>query len=168
MSSNSVMSQFVGSSIAAEGENYLGLNPDNLYIVRKKKEADDDRVHGWRCPVCSAFFLHATGRRSVCPNCRDTQLIRSVTQESFDYYVYLAEQSGPAFRLHCEELTGQTDDADRPRRQRWFQEVFIEDEKALAPSGRGGPPERHHHHGGRRGHRSPRGRNDGQYAAKAI
>ena len=111
----------------------LGLDPDNLYVVRKQKEADGERVLGWRCPVCGAFFLHATGRRSVCPNCRDTQLVRSVTQENFDYYVYLAEQSGPAFRLHCEELTGQTDDADRPRRQRWFQEVFIEGEKALAP-----------------------------------
>ena len=133
VSSDSVRDQFLGANIAAQGEGYLGLDPDNLYVVRKLKEADGERVLGWRCPVCSAFFLHATGRRSVCPNCRDTQLVRSVTQENFDYYVYLAEQSGPAFRLHCEELTGQTDDADRPRRQRWFQEVFIEDEKALAP-----------------------------------
>ena len=133
VSPDSVRNQFVSARIAAEGENYLGLDPDNLYIVRKDKESDDGKETGWRCPVCSAFFLHATGRRSVCPNCRDTQLVHSPTQENFDYYVYLAEHSGPAFRLHCEELTGQTDDADRLRRQRWFQEVFIEDEKSLAP-----------------------------------
>ena len=28
-------------------------------------------------------------------------------------------------------MTGQTDDGDRPKRQRWFQEVFIGDEKGL-------------------------------------
>ena len=127
-----VREQFLGANIAAGGEGYLGLDPDNLYVVRKPKKGDEERISGLRCPTCSAFFLHPTGRRSVCPNCRDTQLVQSVTQENFDYYVYLAEQSGPAFRLHCEELTGQTDVGNRPKRQRWFQEVFIDDEKTLA------------------------------------
>ena len=128
-----VKEQFLGANIAAGGESYLGLDPDNLYVVRRRNNGDKEGTSGWRCPICSAFFLHATGQRSVCPNCRDTQLVQSVTQQNLDYYAYLAEQSGPAFRLHCEELTGQTDDGDRPRRQRWFQEVFIGDEKALAP-----------------------------------
>ena len=126
-----VRAQFVEARIGVGGENYLGLDPDNLYVVKKLKENGDERNSGWRCPKCSAFFLHPTARLSVCPNCRGTQLVASDTQENFDYYVYLAEQSGPAFRLHCEELTGQTNDGDRPKRQRWFQEVFIGDEKGL-------------------------------------
>ena len=132
ISSDLVMEQFLGANIAAGGEGYLGLDPDSLYVVRRSITGDEKRASGWRCPTCNAFFLHRTGRHSVCPNCKDTQLIQSVTQENFDYYVYLAEQSGPAFRLHCEELTGQTDVGDRPKRQRWFQEVFIDDEKSLS------------------------------------
>ena len=72
-----------------------------------------------------------TGRVSVYPDCQDVILKPDTTWESFDYYIYLAEESGDAFRLRCEELTGQTDDGDRPKRQRWFQEVFIGDEKGL-------------------------------------
>ena len=124
-----VKAQFTGAGIEAGGDNYLGLNPDNLYVV--KEPMASQKSLGWLCPKCNAFFLHPTGLVSVCPNCKDTRLSQSENQKDFDYYVYLAEQSGPAFRLHCEELTGQTDDGDRPRRQRWFQEVFIGDEKDL-------------------------------------
>ena len=125
-----VRAQFTGAGIGVGGENYLGLDPDKLYVFKKPKESADERSSGWRCPKCSSFFLHPTAKHSVCPNCRGTHLVASAIQENFDYYVYLAEQSGPAFRLHCEELTGQTNDGDRPKRQRWFQEVFIGDEKS--------------------------------------
>ena len=131
ISADSVKAQFAGAGIEVGGDNYLGLDPDNLYVIKKPKESDNERSSGWRCRRCNTFFLHPTGHHSVCPNCRDTKLVESVAQENFDYYVYLAEESGPAFRLHCEELTGQTDDGDRPKRQRWFQEVFIADEKVL-------------------------------------
>ena len=124
-----VKAQFTGAGIEVGGDNYLGLNPDNLYVV--KDPMASQKSFGWLCPKCNAFFLHRTGLVSVCPNCKDTRLFQSESQKDFDYYVYLAEQSGPAFRLHCEELTGQTDDGDRPRRQRWFQEVFIGGEKEL-------------------------------------
>jgi DEAD/DEAH box helicase domain-containing protein len=51
------------------------------------------------------------------------------SRSAFDYYLYLSEWSGEAFRFRCEELTGQTPAVDRPGRQRRFQEVFIEVEK---------------------------------------
>ena len=127
---NIVKQQFSMAHIELGGENYLGLDPDNLYVVRKPKEGKNEGSSGWLCPQCSSFFLHSTGRVSVCPNCKDVLLKEGVAHKSFDYYVYLAEQSGKAFRLHCEELTGQTDEVERHRRQRWFQEVFIEDERA--------------------------------------
>ena len=43
-----------------------------------------------------------------------------------DYYAHLATRSGLPFRLHCEELTGQTDRDDAIRRQARFQEIFLE------------------------------------------
>ena len=110
----------------------LGIFPDNLYITKAASGNGHTKADGWRCPRCSAFYLRPTGRISVCPDCQDVLLQPDSTRDNFDYYVYLAEQSGPAFRLHCEELTGQTDDGDRPKRQRWFQEVFIGDEKELS------------------------------------
>ena len=119
------------SKVGVLDESTLGISPTNLYINKVASENGQAQSDGWRCPRCSAFYLRPTGRVSVCPDCTDVQLEPSRTRENFDYYVYLAEQSGPAFRLHCEELTGQTDDGDRPRRQRWFQEVFIGDEKDL-------------------------------------
>ena len=109
----------------------LGIAPDKLYITKGPARNEEGEYEGLRCPKCRAFYLRPTGHVSVCPDCVDVELESCATYVNFDYYVYLAEESGPAFRLHCEELTGQTDDADRPRRQRWFQEVFVGEEKAM-------------------------------------
>ena len=130
VSESAVKYQFARSGISVRGEDSLALNPDNLYFVRNRRDGGEGM--GLSCPKCAAFFLHPTGAALACPNCVDTRLEPSEIPESFDYYVYLSEESGPAFRLHCEELTGQTDDEDRPKRQRWFQEVFVGDEKTRA------------------------------------
>ena len=128
---NAVKKQFAESGIGIGSDRYLSLNPDNLYAVRNRRDEEGHKSGGLRCPKCAAFFLHPTGAASVCPNCADApRLEPSEIPESFDYYVYLSEQSGDAFRLHCEELTGQTDAEARPKRQRWFQEVFVGGEKA--------------------------------------
>ncbi len=119
------------SDIGALDGDTLGISPKNLYITKATTRNDQGQVDGLRCPKCNAFYLHPTGRVSVCPDC-EIELERGSTRESFDYYIYLSEESGPAFRLHCEELTGQTGDGDRPKRQRWFQEVFVGEEKGLA------------------------------------
>ena len=114
----------------ARGHDSMGVNPDKLYVIRNRRNGESG---GWRCPTCMAFFLHPTGAASVCPNCVSERLNQDAKMsKSFDYYVYLSEQSGDAFRLHCEELTGQTDAEARPKRQRWFQEVFVGGEKARA------------------------------------
>ncbi len=117
------------SNVGTLDGNTLGISPTDLYIIKGPQKNTQGQCKGWRCPRCSAFYLHRTGRISVCPDCTDVELEPGTTRESFDYYVYLAEESGPGFRLHCEELTGQTDDGDRHRRQRWFQEVFIGEEQ---------------------------------------
>lgn len=42
-----------------------------------------------------------------------------------DYYGYLATQAGPLFRLHCEELTGQTNASLARKRQMAFQDICL-------------------------------------------
>ena len=124
--------QLKTAKLETPGYYSLVLDPDNLYLIRNPNQKANGQADGWRCPTCQAFYLHPTGRNSVCPDCLDVPLDKDAAQEGFDYYVYLADQSGPEFRLHCEELTGQTDDDARPKRQRWFQEVFVSGEKSLA------------------------------------
>ena len=126
-----VIAQLEGAGIAVPGASSPGLDPDKLYVALNTNHAEGGRREGLRCPKCYSFYLHPTGRVSACPDCVDENLVPGATQDDFDYYIYLAEQSDQPFRLHCEELTGQTDDADRPRRQRWFQEVFVSNEKSL-------------------------------------
>ena len=131
VSERAVINQLKASDLGVIGNSGLGLDPNRLYIIRGPLGNASGQKKGWRCEKCNAFYLHPTGQTSICPDCLDQRLVESATQEDLDYYTYLAEQSGDPFRLHCEELTGQTDDVDRSRRQRWFQEVFVADDTGL-------------------------------------
>ena len=118
------------SQVGTPGNKHLGLDPKHLYLVRppEKKMAPDGRMArpGYECIRCKSFYFHAAGGR--CPDCGG-KMADGFSRSAFDYYRYLSEESGDAFRFRCEELTGQTPAADRPGRQRRFQEVFIEVEK---------------------------------------
>lgn len=111
------------------GEYSVALDPDHLYLLNPPP-AGDGAQQGWRCPQCQAFYLHRAD--GICPDCgADAVALQAgPARSTFDYYLYLSELSGPAFRFHCEELTGQTDPGEKPRRQRWFQEVFTPGEVA--------------------------------------
>jgi ATP-dependent helicase YprA (DUF1998 family) len=68
----------------------------------------------------------------VCSNCFSKTLIKhSISEEELndkaDYYIYLAKSAEP-YRLHCEELTGQTSKEDSTKRQRLFQGILLEGE----------------------------------------
>jgi hypothetical protein len=84
----------------------------------------------WRCANCSRVHLH--GAAGVCTYCR-ARLGESeeVEHTTTNYYAWLAKVGGPAFRLHCEELTGQTGRGESGRRQTAFQGIFLEDELEL-------------------------------------
>ena len=96
----------------------------------------------WRCPRCHKRFLQ---NYIICPSCgtvkgglSELPPLESTTLGEFDdedYYVALAKDGEwQPYRLASEELTGQSDADDRPKRQRWFQEVFLPEEPA-APLG---------------------------------
>jgi hypothetical protein len=54
---------------------------------------------------------------------------RTADPADIDYYSWLSLRSGQPFRLHAEELTGQTDLLDAIARQAQFQDVFLDGEQ---------------------------------------
>ena len=133
VSETEVETELIHSRAGLGGLSSIGLDPDYLYLNLSHFDKEEKRAQGWRCPTCNTFYLQPAG--GYCPECASQKQVRSLVRSNshthLDYYLYLASQSGPAFRMHCEELTGQTDYIDRMRRQRWFQDVFIENEIPL-------------------------------------
>lgn len=88
----------------------------------------------YECSRCFTMHLHPSSQ--ICINCQ-APLSQSgiLNQEMIDndenYYIHLAKKATP-FRLHCEELTGQTDLDDKKERQQNFQGIFAEPRYQLA------------------------------------
>jgi DEAD/DEAH box helicase domain-containing protein len=129
-----VKNQLLLSEAGIKGNSNIALNPNHLYLIPPLSRNQEGLREGYRCLQCSSFYLHpATG---ICPVCnadnKDSSPIQKLdkdyTRNDFDYYTYLAEEAGEAFRMNAEELTGQTDKGDRLKRQRWFQDIFIQGE----------------------------------------
>lgn len=89
----------------------------------------------WVCQTCENIHLsHSCG---VCTNCNSRTLeVRKLTKNEIEneqnYYIYLsklASENGIS-RLHCEEMTGQTDKEEARKRQRLFQGRTTEGEIA--------------------------------------
>jgi hypothetical protein len=113
------LEQEITSAWGDSVQEYL-LKPDALFLVKGGTDA-------WVCEKCRRQHLHSAG--GICTYCL-SKLPASPApfQPLEDYYAVLAKASGPAFRLHCEELTGQTDHLDAQERQGWFQGIFLKDE----------------------------------------
>jgi hypothetical protein len=93
------------------------LLADGLYLSPASREA-------WVCPVCRYRHLHPSG--GVCTDClTDLPAEPVLLDPAEDYYAHLATQAGDPFRLHTEELTGQTDRGEAQARQARFQGVFL-------------------------------------------
>lgn len=93
----------------------------------------DPSTKCWTCHKCRRHHWHASARRctwcfSELPLNGDGKTAREM---QLDHY-YASESLGMTpFRLHCEELTGQTD--DQPQRQRGFRDLFLPDEQIERP-----------------------------------
>jgi ATP-dependent helicase YprA (DUF1998 family) len=87
--------------------------------------------HHWECPSCARRHLDRAG--GICTSCTTPLPNEPVAarRPEDDYYAQQASLADGGFRLHAEELTGQTDDQDSPTRQARFQEIFLDDENPL-------------------------------------
>ncbi len=88
----------------------------------------------WVCTSCRREHLHRAG--GVCTRCLAILPAEPVTTcatlREENYYAQQAAQRGEPQRLHCEELTAQTD--DQAERQRFFRNIMVETPGA-APAG---------------------------------
>lgn len=127
---NDVVHELQSNGVIVGGLSGASLDPHKLYLAPAPTTNGNGQCDGYRCPSCNAFYLQ-TGL-GICPDCSDekrrVELISDETRPDYDYYTYLSSESGEPFRMNAEELTGQTDKDERPRRQRHFQEIFIGDE----------------------------------------
>jgi hypothetical protein len=88
----------------------------------------DDPI--WACPSCQRMHMHRAA--GICTGClgqlnREPD-IRCNDLYSRNYYANEAVEHRAPLRLHCEELTAQTD--DQPDRQRCFRDVVVQAGKA--------------------------------------
>lgn len=94
------------------------LLADGLYLRQAGREA-------WVCATCRYRHLHPSC--GVCTDCLSDLPAEPIALDpAEDYYAYLATSAGSAFRLHAEELTGQTDWHAAQARQARFQGVFLD------------------------------------------
>lgn len=106
------------------------LSIDKLAVQFSAADADT-----WECEGCGRLHLHAAGQTCTGVSCRK-QLRRATAAGPLgiheqDYFALLATSPIPPFRLHCEELTGQTDLKDSLARQQHFQDIFEDQEISL-------------------------------------
>lgn len=96
----------------------------NLRELRLRLAESKDPV--WICNACQRPHLHQAG--GICTNCgeplNDTPSMLCEDLHRTNYYALEAVRRRKPLRLHCEELTAQTD--DQPARQRHFRRVFVE------------------------------------------
>jgi Lhr-like helicase len=97
------------------------IQPDKLLLQRPG-------AHYWECSSCSRRHLDRAG--GVCTSCTTALPVDPLPARGpeDDYYAHQASLGDGGFRLHAEELTGQTDDQDATKRQSRFQGIFLDDE----------------------------------------
>lgn len=103
------------------GHANLTIDPRQLWV---RIAIPNDPV--WICSSCRRVHLHTAG--GVCTNCRE-ELNREPSTtcailHERNYYAQEAIEFREPLRLHCEELTAQTD--DQAERQRHFRNVVVD------------------------------------------
>ena len=95
-------------------------------VIRKRK---NNLV--FICLVCQRIHLYkASGlcTNTLCLGHLKPVEINDIAEKFGGYHSHQAKLGIEPYRLHCEELSGQTDAEDRPKRQRWFQNATLNSE----------------------------------------
>lgn len=109
----------VDAAIRAQHRDFI-LDIDRL-LIRIADEADP----AWTCPSCARVHLNQSAR--VCTNClsqlnqNPDAICRDIRHNN--YYAKESSDRRVPLRLHCEELSGQTD--NQPERQRLFRDIVV-------------------------------------------
>ncbi len=96
----------------------------------KLRLSQGDKV--FQCPQCRRKHLYKAG--GICTNTKCLEQLVEIDREKDlfkefgGYYTNQANSDIQPHRFHCEELTAQTDSEERPKRQRWFQGIILDNE----------------------------------------
>lgn len=106
----------------------------NLWAVVKLEKlwvrVVQPKDHPWECKNCGQIHWQASA--GVCSRCLGKLEVQpngkasAEQREKQHYYAYEAKDESSTFRIHSEELTGQTQ--DQAQRQRHFRDIFFDDE----------------------------------------
>ena len=105
------------------------LTGNNLSFVLK---SENDKTY--KCKVCSNIQI--INFENVCTNCCNPSLEQTIKEDvnsilENNYYLHLIKQDKfKVRRLHCEELSGQTEPAEGRKRQRLFQGRIMDSENS--------------------------------------
>ncbi|PHQ13637.1 DEAD/DEAH box helicase [Marinobacter profundi] len=122
---DAVVSAFVAVGHKQSDELWAVVRLEKLWV---KVVGPDSRP--WECEGCGR--LHWQPSAKVCSRCfgklEDTPngTLTARELEGTHYYAYEAQQDSSLFRIHSEELTGQTH--DQAQRQRHFRDIFFDRE----------------------------------------
>lgn len=114
------------------------LNKSNKFILTGNKlnfvlKSEGDKTY--KCRICSNIQI--INYLNICTNCCNTSLEPAVEDDinrilENNYYLHLIKQDKfKVRRLHCEELSGQTDPSEGRRRQRLFQGRIMQSENSM-------------------------------------
>jgi ATP-dependent helicase YprA (DUF1998 family) len=99
-----------------------GMVLDPRFLLIRVALPEDE---AWICPSCGQQHLHTAG--GVCTRCckylPDDANAQAEDLHGRNYYATEALGRREPIRLHCEELTAQTD--DQPERQRLFRDIVV-------------------------------------------
>lgn len=99
------------------------LTCENISFCKSKPGMDY-----WVCPRCKTVHLQPSN--GYCTNCQyklgtSKKLTETDLFNSEDYYLSLVHSTDDIYRMHCEEMSGQTNRNDSRKRQRLFQDIFL-------------------------------------------
>ena len=118
-----LLGDFVEKALHDSGHANAIIQTDKLLV---KVALETDGV--WRCNHCKRPHLHRSA--GVCTNCNsELPLEPNATCKDLWENNYLASEAvarTTSLRLHCEELTAQTD--DQLERQRFFRDLIVDDD----------------------------------------
>ena len=127
----------VDELIKTIGEQIEASSTFDGYLIRVEdlsiRLSQSDTIY--RCSKCKRKHLYNAG--GICTNTKCLGALEEIDKNSdkleqyggyYTYQVDPKELGIQPYRFHCEELTAQTDSEERPNRQRWFQDVILDDE----------------------------------------
>ena len=122
---NSVVKVFIDAGHKGDYDGWGLISLSKLWVRVINKDEKP-----WRCTNCSRTHWQASA--GVCSRCcspltlePNSQLTATEMQQKH-YYAYESKDKSALFKIHAEELTGQTH--DQAQRQRHFRDIFFDDE----------------------------------------